>query len=93
MRLFQPIATFLALVSHLEQSCKRPFGDLSMHICRHSKKLLVSLAEYINSAIRLGGIRNAGWLLSSQGETTGAQCSVYTWFIASLTGKNNKVSP
>lgn len=71
MRLFQPIPTFLALPPHSEQSCKKPFGDLSMHICRHSKKLLVGLAEYINSAIQISGIRNARWLLSSKGETTG----------------------
>lgn len=93
MRLFQPFPTFLALVPQMEQSCKRPFGDLSMHISRHSKKLLVGLAEYINSAIHLSGTRNAGWLLSSQGETTGPHSSAYAWFTASATGKNSKVSP
>lgn len=62
VRLFQPIPTFLALVPQTKQSCKRPCGDLSMYICRHLKKLLVGLAENINSAMQLSGIGNAGCL-------------------------------
>lgn len=88
MRLSQPIPTFLALVPYVKQKRKRLFRDSSVHICRHSRKL-VALTENLNPAIQLNGTKNAqiaspDGSQSLQGERTGTQPSVYTWFSLSL---------
>lgn len=54
--------------------------------------LLAALTENLNPAIQLNGTKNArfaspGGSESLQGERTGTQPSVYTWFTLSATGK------